>query len=269
MSLTPALLRRIGGAALVVPHLDSPFAAAFFEKLAAFPPLGAPTGWNARFGRELNATDDRDAFTTGPDGLPVVEGKHLAPFVVDLARCRLRIPEVEARRRLRPAGFARARLAYRDVTSAANRLPLIAAVLPAGVVTTHTVYCLRTPLDRESQHFLCGMLNSFVVNYVVRLQVGTHVTTALVERLPVPRPDAEDPLFQIVASAAMQLAAAPADHETVARLQGAVAALYGLTGDELAGVLAACPHAPEAVRSGALRELRRLRAGAEADESDR
>ena len=36
------------------------------------------------------------------------------------------------------------------------------------------------------QYFLCGLFNSFVVNYLVRLRVSTHVTTALVERLPVP-----------------------------------------------------------------------------------
>ncbi|HXH07798.1 MAG TPA: N-6 DNA methylase, partial [Vicinamibacterales bacterium] len=257
VSLTPALVRRIGGTDLVIPHLDSPFTAALVEKLAAFPALGSPSGWHARFGRELNATDDRDALSGGTDGLPVVEGKHLAPFSIDLGRCRLRIAEAEAKRRLPRAGFRRERLAYRDVTSSANRWPLIAVVLPAGVVTTHTVYCLRTPLPLEAQHFLCGVLNSFVVNYLVRLEVGTHVTTALVERLPVPRPDGDDPLFRAVASAARRLAVDPGDADAAGRLQGAAAALYRLTDDEWAGVLAGFPHASAAVREGSRRALAR------------
>ena len=63
-------------------------------------------------------------------------------------------------------------------------------MLPAGCVSTHTVFCLRTPLPLARQHFLCGLFNSFVVNYLVRLRVTTHVTTATVERLPIPTADA-------------------------------------------------------------------------------
>ena len=43
----------------------------------------------------------------------------------------------------------RPRLCYRDVAGASNRLTLIAAILPAGCVSTHTVFCLRTPLAIE------------------------------------------------------------------------------------------------------------------------
>ena len=39
--------------------------------------------------------------------------------------------------------FDRLRLAYRDVASATNRLTLIAALLPPGTVSTHTVFCLK------------------------------------------------------------------------------------------------------------------------------
>ena len=47
------------------------------------------------------------------------------------------------------------------------------------------------PEDRArqpSQYCLLALLNSLVANYLVRLQVTTHVTTALMARLPVPRP---------------------------------------------------------------------------------
>ena len=72
------------------------------------------------------------------------------------------------------------------LASAGNRQTLIAALLPAHTASTHTLFCLRTPLARREQHYLAALLNSFVLNHLVRLRVSTHVTTAIVERLPVP-----------------------------------------------------------------------------------
>jgi len=148
----------------------------------------ARRGWDARFGRELNATDDRGAFRPGRHGLPVVDGKHIEPFRAALDTIDRSIAAADARRLLRSDRHQHPRLAYRDVASATNRLTLIAAVLPAGCVSTHTVFCLRTPLPRRAHDFLCGLFNSFVVNYLVRLRVTTHVTTATVEQLPIPTP---------------------------------------------------------------------------------
>ena len=75
----------------------------------------------------------------------------------------------------------RPRLAYRDVASSTNRLSLIAAILPAGVVTTHSLFCLKTRLSGDNQAFLCGMLNSFVANYLVRQVMTTHLGSTTVE----------------------------------------------------------------------------------------
>src|SRR6185295_8392931 len=80
----------------------------------------------------------------------------------------------------------RPRLAYREVASATNRLTLIAAIVPAGAVTTHTIFCLREPLEVERQWYLCGVFNSYAANYCVRLRGGTHVPAAVIQRLPVP-----------------------------------------------------------------------------------
>ena len=89
----------------------------------------------------------------------------------------------------------RPRLAYRDVASSTNRLSLIAAILPAGVVTTHSLFCLKTRLSRDSQAFLCGMFNSFAANYLVRQVMTTHLGSSTVESLRVPRPHHDAPSF--------------------------------------------------------------------------
>ena len=98
---------------------------AIAERAAAlFPPLGSARGWAARFGRELNATDDRAALQAARTvGLPVVEGKQLEPFRVELDA--VRYSDSAARRRAgccARIAHERPRLAYRDVASATNRL---------------------------------------------------------------------------------------------------------------------------------------------------
>src|SRR5207248_3056048 len=110
---------------------------------ARTPRLGARDGWAVEFGRELNATDDRDAFVPMARTLsrrPVLEGKQIEPFRVHLDRCRYAIRRDAARAHGVPY---RRRLAYRDVASATNRLTLIAAIVPAVAVTTHTLFVLR------------------------------------------------------------------------------------------------------------------------------
>ena len=83
-------------------------------------------------------------------------------------------------------GFDRPRLGYREVAASTNRMTLIAAIVPAGAVTTHTIFCLREPRDQALHWFLCGVFNSFVANYLIRLRGGTHVPAAVIHQLPVP-----------------------------------------------------------------------------------
>ena len=83
----------------------------------------------------------------------------------------------------------------------------------------------------RAQHFLCGLFNSFVVNYLVRLRVTTHVTTATVERLPIPTAEtAPAAAREIAALARHLLARAPTrrrSHSLNARVAGAVSAERG------------------------------------------
>src|SRR5262249_50840182 len=150
------------------------------------------------------------------------------------------ISVAEAGRRLRSDRHDRPRLAYRDVASATNRVTLIAAVLPRGVVSTHTVFCLRTPLPPAAHYFLCGIFNSLVVNYLVRMRVTTHVTTAVVEQLPIPTFDAAPSTFDEIAALARGLERR-ARTDAFARLNALVARLYQLSPDEFRYVLDTFP----------------------------
>ena len=260
VSVTPALLERLSGDDLALPDLRSPIDLAVAERAAAlFPPLGDGRGWSARFGRELNATDDRACFTSSADGLPVVQGRQIDPFHADLEAATSHISAREAQRRL-ASRHLRPRLAYRDVASPTNRVTLIAALLPAGCVSTHTIFCLRTRLALRAQQFLCGLFNSFLLNYLVRLRVTTHVTTAIVERLPVPCEAHAPGAFAETAAIAGRLGRRR-DPAAFARLNARVAELYQLTHEEFRHVLGTFPLVPAEDRDGAFREFAGRRSG--------
>lgn len=231
---------------LIVPELTSATALSILTGIAdRVPALGERSGWHVRFGRELNATDDRPHFVAIGSAaalLPIVEGKQLAPFRVDLERATLGIARPTAAALIDgAASFDRERIAYRDVASATNKLTLIAAMLPAGTLSTHTVFVLKTQLDDRSQWALLGLLNSLVANYLVRLHVTTHVTTAIMSRLRVPKPDAR--CLDHLATLARRLAHAglrePSDD--YAGLNAIAAHLYGVSRDEFATILDSFP----------------------------
>jgi hypothetical protein len=200
------------------------------------------------FARELNATDDRACLREGGDGLPVIEGRHLSPYRVDVAASRRTAArrEVDARLGSR-SRVDRPRLAYRDVASATNRTTLIAAIVPRGVVTVHTVFCLRTALALDEQHVLCALLNSYVANYIVRRWVTTHVTTSLIARLPVPVLRRGGALFERLAAAALRLARGH-DADSAIEAQVAAAHAYRLPPDAIGHILATFPLVPAAER---------------------
>jgi hypothetical protein len=97
---------------------------------------------------------------------------------------------------------------------------------------------------------LCALLNSFVANYLVRRRVSTHVTTAIVEALAVPRVERHSRLFQRLHDAAETLESA-ADPRAAADAQAAAAEAFGLTDEEYAHVLASFPLVGEAERHAA------------------
>jgi hypothetical protein len=251
------LIERMDAAALAIPDIRSAVDVDLLSQIVlTMPALGDADGWNVHFGRELNASDDRIHFEEGraqaPELMPIVEGKHVAPFSVAVDSPVLFIRAARASMLLDPERtFARARLAYRDVASSTNRLTLIAAIIPPAVVTTHTLFCVKERLDADSQLYLCAMLNSFVANYVVRMRVTTHVGASVIERLPVPLPRRGTAAFRRIVRLAATLTDSPADGRSLAELQACTAHAYGLDRAQFDRVLATFPLIPTALRDRA------------------
>jgi hypothetical protein len=238
-----SLLRQLSGSRLTIPNVRSAEDRRFLAHLCTTaPPLGSASGWHVRFGRELNASDDRARLLPPGHGMPVVEGKHLAPFAVDVSASRASLPlDLLGATPGRLARVRRERLAYRDVAAATNRVSLIAAILPAMTASTHTLFTLETPLERDDQLFLCAVLNSYVANAYVRLFISNHITAALLETLPVPRPPRGSRDHGEITRLARRVVDDPADVVALAELQALVAHLYRLDKTLYAHVLAGFP----------------------------
>ena len=254
LQLPVALLERVSGPSLAIPDARSAIDVELLSHCSTtYAPLGDRDGWHVRFGRELNATDDKAHFRSRrAAGLPIVEGKHLSPFFVDIATAAQSIAATDAARLLGARGVhTRARLAYRDVAAATNRLTLIAAIVPANVVTTHTLFCLKEAMDDDGMLFLCGMFNSFVANYLVRMRVTTHVSTGVIERLPMPVPARDSALFAAVTAAARRLCAHADDRAAAIELQALAAHAYALDRRQFRHVLDTFPLVPREDRAQA------------------
>ena len=255
------LVRRFSGSGLAIPELPQPRDREILARvLSAAPHLGSAEGWQARFGRELNATDDQEHF--GPAGMPVLEGKLVDAFAARVEDARQFVDPLVARRLLGGRSrVGRPRLGYREVAASTNRMTLIAAIIPAACVTTHTIFCMREPATESLHWFLCGVFNSFVANYLVRLRGGTHVPASVIHQLPVPAPARDSETFTAIVRLSRAAAAGPRDATPRAELQARVTRAYGLDEPDFVHVLATFPLVPEDERNAALHAFRRVRDG--------
>ena len=120
----------------------------------ALPPLSVPRR-GRRFGRELNASDDRDALRPVKISRSEASGpssgrRWQAPRTVSRRASPRSGAESQSHRKLgallRSDRHERPRLGYRDVASATNRLTLIARCCRRIACPTHTVFCLCQPV---------------------------------------------------------------------------------------------------------------------------
>ncbi len=105
------------------------------------------------------------------------------------------------------------------------------------------------------QWFLCGIFNSFVANYLVRLRGGTHLPAATIHQLPVPLLPRSGDTFGTIASLARL---AGGDHAARAEVQARSARAYRIDADDFAHVLRTFPLVPQSERHAAFEAFERM-----------
>ena len=148
----------------------------------------------------------------------------------------------------------RARIVYRDVTRATDTRTVIACLIPPCKYLQGTAPHLLFPRgDEKDQAFLLGVLCSIPLDWYARRFVEIHLNFSVLNPLPIPRPERNNPLWQRVVELAGRLACPDerfkdwakavgveygvldsADKEDkIHELDAVVAHLYGLTEAQL------------------------------------
>lgn len=257
----------------------------------------------------------------GKGKLPLYEGKMIHQFTHQWGKPKYWIDEKEARTKLSTARFKKIqkllkksdinisvnsksiklnyesyRLAFRDVARNTDERSMIMTVLPPYVFCPHTMSLENIYEDNfienslmlnlslitaSARLFICGVLNSFIIDYLIRQQITAHVSFFFVYNLPVPRLIEGDRHFiDIVQRAAKLICTTPEFDELAqdvglgshkngitdekqraqlrAELDGIIAHLYGLTEEEFKYILTTFPIVPEETKQAALEAYRNL-----------
>ncbi len=173
------------------------------------------------------------------------------------------------------------RLAFRKVAANTNERTLISAILPGGVFASDSLNylipwqfdaqqaiiqlytikdCYKPSLPVPILAYLCGVLNSFVLDYVLRFKVSANVNIFYAYQLPVPRltpngfrcraiaervarlvfvgPEFDALRQEILGSVLAQVATNPIERQHLQNeIDALVAHLYGLQEEELRHIL--------------------------------
>ena len=256
---------------LTLPEVSGHYDWALLTRIACVHPrFGDPnSGWDVRFCREVDMTNDRPRFLKGfaaTGGVPVIEGrmvhhhrvaaKHYVSGTGRRAKWEVQ-PFFQAslgpqwfiqRFDLRPKVLERidqVRAGFCDITGQTNERTVLAALIPAGVVCGNKV----PTLDLRSQTQVgawVAIANSFVFDWLVRRRVTTTLNYFILRSQPIPAWDEADDRFLQLSNAAQSLALSErtgisGDLWEVACLRAGIevqaASLYGITVSELDSML--------------------------------
>ncbi|HEX2095162.1 MAG TPA: ATP-binding protein, partial [Longimicrobiaceae bacterium] len=294
MQIPVHLIRRLSPDSLSITEFTSESDLRIAEKLQSHPLLGegAPGGGRLSLGREFHMRDDSYLFRTAAarGRLPMYEGKMIHHFTHLFGAPRYWVDEEEGRRALlrgeadtgRPLPYRSYRLAFRRIARSTDERTMISTVLPRGCFTSESLTVASpTGLNSAQALVLTGILNSFVLDYLIRQRVSANLNMFFVYQLPAPRLTADDPVFGHMARRAARLvcttpefddlaaevglgshASGATDPEERARLRvemdAGVAHLYGLTETEFAHILSTFPLVPRATKDATLTAYRAL-----------
>jgi type I restriction-modification system DNA methylase subunit len=169
--------------------------------------------WNVALTQDFNLTSDSHLFNREKRGLPLIEGKAFFSFdhlfgdvgqwidekYVREKFCDKKWKKLIARgKEPEKTDYEFYRGAFRRIAASTNERTLIATVLPSRTVCPHTVFSIQrlipdgngdpiTLMNSSQMVWLIAVLNSFVVDYVIRLKISTGLDMHFVYTLPVPR----------------------------------------------------------------------------------
>jgi Alw26I/Eco31I/Esp3I family type II restriction m6 adenine DNA methyltransferase len=285
INISVALIQRLSPDSLSVTEFKSEKDIIIAEKLLNSPLLGEALEdtWNLELHREFNMTDDAPLFQKEQTAntLPLFEGKMIWQFSHHLAEPRFWIDSKIGRNAIlgktidegQILGYQKCRLAYRAIASSTNERSLVCSVIPPCFAGNSLN--VSESLNGGNLLFCTSLLNSFVVDWLLRQKVSANINMFYIYQLPVPRLTTKDPEFRPIAERAAKLICTTPEFDDLAKeiglnsykegatdpfergklraeLDGLIAHLYGLTEEELAHILTTFPIVPEATKQAVM-----------------
>ncbi len=156
--------------------------------------------WNAKFHRELHLSDDKDIIQTKQTPLRIFEGKMIHHYYYLYEEPRFWMLEKDALDFYAHWGYQawkEYRLAYRLVASSTNETTLITTIIPKDAASVNSLMILEVHslkaknlvenISESEQCFLTALMNSFVMNYILRRKISANLSAFYIYQLPIPR----------------------------------------------------------------------------------
>lgn len=144
------------------------------------------------FGRDFDKTNDSKLFKplNGDDNtlLPLYEGKYMNQFAIFPDKITQGVSEEDVQAKV-GENYMDYRIALRTVGSSTNERTLIASLLPPMSTSTHSLNVQREAnlMALTEKLYILGILNSYIMDYVLRKLVTTNITKNFLMQLPIPK----------------------------------------------------------------------------------
>jgi hypothetical protein len=166
--------------------------------------------WNIKLTAEFHMTSDRGLFNTHGQGLRLYEGKMIHQFNAFFAEPQYWIEETKGRKRLEnktEIDYQYSRLVFRDIARSTDERTLISTILPPNVFCNNKtpVVKLSDGLTPKVLLYVCSILNSFALDFLIRQKVSATLNFFYMYTLPMPRLAAGNPYFDAIVPRAAKL----------------------------------------------------------------
>lgn len=196
-------------------------------------PLLLDKKWNLSFTNEFHMTKHAPLFNRNKKGKILFEAKMMHQFTHLLAESRYWVEEDNARKDLTSREGKRVkqtikkseknkkseiempeiqldydnyRLAWRNISRSTDQRTMICTILPPNVFLGNSLNYIRPIFFNGKQYqkslnlkelaYLCGMLNSFVLDFILRFRVSINANMFYVYELPIPKISEDDENFK-------------------------------------------------------------------------
>ncbi len=286
VEISVSLVRRLSPDSLSLMEFKSNIDIRIAEKMANFPPLREQieSKWNFSLTQEFNMTSDSNLFHKEfkPGRLPLFTGKLFNRFEMTGEKPLYWIDEKKGRKALlgrrddegQVMDYQGYRWVHRRIARNTDLRTLICCITPKRVFTevnSTTLKVIETGISNQEMLFLCGIANSFCLDWLIRQKMNSTLNMFYIYQLPVPRLQAGDRFFNDIVERSAKLICTTPEFDELAQevglgsheqgvtdegdraklraeLDGMIAHLYGLTAEELAYILTTFPVVSDSVK---------------------